>query len=166
MERICVSRRQPGFKSLRKHPICTNATRLPPSVDISHTGKLRCVHLIPCLCGVGRIRTVVFEMEARVSDFFIIVIIIRLYTAIIELKMAVKPTLSINCCHILSVSAQNARDLASNSLTNSSFRKCRLISGIGVKINDYTSSHIPSNIGLVCTCKLVLPLTSVPRKMP
>jgi len=34
-----------------QHLICTNATHLPPSVDI--LGKQRCVHLISCLCGMG-----------------------------------------------------------------------------------------------------------------
>ena len=59
-------------------------TRFPPSVHILI--YQRPIHLIPCLCGVGCKKSLVLEMEDRVSVCLVIVIIIRLYIAIDELQ--------------------------------------------------------------------------------
>ena len=56
---------------LSKHSICTNATSLSLCLDI--LGNQRCVHLEPCLCGVGCKRTLVLEMEDRVSVYLFII---------------------------------------------------------------------------------------------
>jgi len=53
------------------------------SVDI--LGYQRFVHLIPCLCGMGCKRSLVLEMEVRVSVYLIIIIIICPDIAINEL---------------------------------------------------------------------------------
>ena len=69
-----------------KRPICTNATRLPPSVDVLE--NQRRVYLTPRLCGVRYKKNLVLEMEDRVS--FYLIIIIRLYITINELQRDVK----------------------------------------------------------------------------
>ena len=81
--------RQPGFESRWQRPICANATRFTPSVDI--LGCQRRVHLIPCLCGMGCKRNLALEMEDMVSVCLIIIIIVRLYIAINEVQRDVKP---------------------------------------------------------------------------
>jgi len=55
-------------------------TAFQPVMDI--LGNQRRVHLIPCLCGMGCKRSLVLEMEVRVSIYLIIT---RLYIAINEL---------------------------------------------------------------------------------
>ena len=60
-----------------------SATRHPPSVGI--LGYQRRVYLITCKCAMGCKRTIVLEMANRGSVCLIIIIIIRLYIAIIKL---------------------------------------------------------------------------------
>jgi len=58
----------------------------PPSTQsVDILGYQRLVHLIPCLCGMGCKRSLVLEMEVRVSVYLIIIIIIRPDIAIDEL---------------------------------------------------------------------------------
>ena len=74
----------PGFESRRKHHIGTNATRLPPSLYILE--NQRHIDLISCLCSMGCKRSLVLEVEERVSVYLINIIIIRLCIAINELQ--------------------------------------------------------------------------------
>jgi len=58
----------------------------PPSTQsVDILGYQRLVHLIPCLCGMGCKRSLVLEMEVRVSVYLIIIIIIHPDIAIDEL---------------------------------------------------------------------------------
>jgi len=57
----------------------------PPSTQsVDILGYQRLVHLIPFLCGMGCKRSIVLEMEARVSVYLIIIIIIHPDIAIDE----------------------------------------------------------------------------------
>ena len=76
------------------YTIRTNSTRLPPSADI--LGNESSVHPISCLCGMGCKRTIILEMEDRITVYLIIYIYIRLYIAKNKLHRDVNNNHSIN----------------------------------------------------------------------
>ena len=57
---------------------------LPSTQSVNILGYQRFLHLISYLCGMGCKRSLVLEMEVRISVYLIIISIIRFYIAINE----------------------------------------------------------------------------------